>query len=118
MKRKPKKPEDPRRRIVAAAAEVFAARGFDGARIEEIAERARINKALLYYHVGDKERLYFAVLAGCLADVTAGPAQRLAGPRGRRPGRARPEGHRRARRRPVCRPADRRRLLSTDAGGA
>jgi TetR/AcrR family transcriptional regulator len=53
---------DPHQRIVAAAAEVFAARGFDGARIDEIAERAGINKAMLYYHVGDKERLYAAVL--------------------------------------------------------
>ena len=53
---------DPHERIVTAAAEVFAARGFDGARIDEIAERAGINKAMLYYHVGDKERLYSAVL--------------------------------------------------------
>src|SRR5688572_10536893 len=53
---------DPHERIVAAAAEVFASRGFDGARIDEIAERAGINKAMLYYHVGDKERLYSAVL--------------------------------------------------------
>ena len=50
-------------RIVAAAAEVFARRGFDGARIDEIAERAGVNKAMLYYHVGDKERLYSTVLA-------------------------------------------------------
>jgi len=53
---------DPHERIVAAAAEVFAARGFDGARIDEIAERAGINKAMLYYHVGDKEQLYGVVL--------------------------------------------------------
>lgn len=53
---------DPHERIVAAAAEVFASSGFDGARIDEIAERAGINKAMLYYHVGDKERLYSAVL--------------------------------------------------------
>jgi AcrR family transcriptional regulator len=49
-------------RIVGAAAEVFARRGFEGARIDEIAERAGVNKAMLYYHVGDKERLYTAVL--------------------------------------------------------
>lgn len=54
--------DDPHERIVAAAAEVFASRGFDGARIDEIAERAGINKAMLYYHVGDKEQLYAAVL--------------------------------------------------------
>jgi AcrR family transcriptional regulator len=54
--------EDPHQRIVAAAAEVFAARGFDGARVDAIARRAGINKAMLYYHVGGKERLYAAVL--------------------------------------------------------
>ena len=64
MKKRPRrvKPADPHQRIVAAAAHVFAARGFEGARVDEIAERAGINKAMLYYHVGDKERLYAAVL--------------------------------------------------------
>ena len=52
----------PHQHIVAAAADVFASRGFEGARIDEIAERAGVNKAMLYYHVGDKERLYSAVL--------------------------------------------------------
>jgi len=56
----------PQARIVAAAAKVFAARGFEGARIDEIAERAGINKAMLYYHVGDKERLYSAVMLECI----------------------------------------------------
>ena len=53
---------DGRQRILAAAAETFASVGFDGARIDDIAERARVNKAMLYYHVGDKESLYTAVL--------------------------------------------------------
>jgi len=81
MKRKQKTPEDPGRRIISAAAEVFAAKGYDGARIEEIAERAGINKAMLYYHVGDKARLYAAVLVesldralGLLRQATAGRA--------------------------------------------
>jgi AcrR family transcriptional regulator len=57
---------DPRARIVAAAGAEFAARGFDGARIDAIARRAGINKAMLYYHLGGKERLYAAVLVGCI----------------------------------------------------
>lgn len=53
---------DTRARILAAAGEVFAQIGFSGARVDDIAERAGINKAMLYYHVGDKEHLYEVVL--------------------------------------------------------
>jgi TetR/AcrR family transcriptional regulator len=53
---------DPHERILAAAAAVFANRGFEGARIDEIAAQAGVNKAMLYYHVGDKSRLFAAVL--------------------------------------------------------
>jgi AcrR family transcriptional regulator len=53
--------------ILEAAAEVFAGKGFDGARIEEIARRARVNKAMLYYHVGDKKALYDAVVGSIQA---------------------------------------------------
>jgi AcrR family transcriptional regulator len=48
--------------ILDAAAELFADRGFDGARVDEIARAARVNKATLYYQIGDKEALYHAVL--------------------------------------------------------
>lgn len=53
---------DPRERIVASAIEVFAERGKFGARMEEIAARARINKAMLYYYYSSKENLYREVL--------------------------------------------------------
>jgi TetR/AcrR family transcriptional regulator len=51
-----------RQRILDAASAVFAADGFGGARVDEIARRAGVNKALLYYHVGNKQVLYTAVL--------------------------------------------------------
>jgi TetR/AcrR family transcriptional regulator len=54
--------ESARGRIIGAAAEVFAEKGFEGARVDEIARRAGINKAMLYYHLGDKKTLYGAVL--------------------------------------------------------
>jgi TetR/AcrR family transcriptional regulator len=50
--------------ILAAAERVFAASGFAGARIDAIAAAAGVNKALLYYYFGSKERLYIAVLEG------------------------------------------------------
>jgi AcrR family transcriptional regulator len=58
------RPPEPgtRERILVAAGEVFAATGFAGARVDEIADRAGVNKAMLYYYVGDKEQLYAAVL--------------------------------------------------------
>lgn len=60
--RKPVIEADTRERILAAAAEVFASIGFAGARVDEIAARAGVNKAMLYYHVGDKDKLYATVL--------------------------------------------------------
>ncbi len=52
----------PRDAILDAASSVFAETGFAGARVDEIARRAGVNKAMLYYHVGDKAVLYHAVL--------------------------------------------------------
>jgi len=45
-------------RILEAATAEFAARGYDGARIEAIARRAGVNKALLYYYFPNKGELY------------------------------------------------------------
>ena len=49
-------------RILAAAALEFAERGFAGARVDRIARRARVNKAMLYYHFKSKDRLYRTLL--------------------------------------------------------
>src|SRR6186997_1313474 len=58
----------PRRRrvtpdqILNAAAIEFAERGFAGARVDRIAKRARVNKAMLYYHFKSKQGLYRTLL--------------------------------------------------------
>jgi AcrR family transcriptional regulator len=48
--------------ILAAAENVFAKSGFAGARTEEIAGYAGVNKAMLYYYFKSKEHLYHAVV--------------------------------------------------------
>ena len=51
-----------RQKILDAASPAFAEEGFAGARVDEIASRAGVNKAMLYYHIGDKRALYGEVL--------------------------------------------------------
>jgi AcrR family transcriptional regulator len=51
-----------RKKILDASSAVFAEDGFAGARVDAIAQRAGVNKAMLYYHVGDKRALYGEVL--------------------------------------------------------
>jgi AcrR family transcriptional regulator len=54
-------PGSTKARILAAAEEVFAARGFSGASTREIAARAGVNISSLHYHWESKETLYFTV---------------------------------------------------------
>ena len=62
----PKKPDDVLASIIGAAIKNFAEKGYEGARVDEIAHDAGVNKATIYYHVGDKEALYKAVLSQVL----------------------------------------------------
>jgi AcrR family transcriptional regulator len=55
-------PERSRERILAAALQEFADKGFAGARVDFIARRAAINKRMLYHYFGNKEGLFRAVL--------------------------------------------------------
>lgn len=58
----PKLSNDRALRIVAAAREEFARRGFAGARVDQIARRAGVNKQLLFYYYHSKRGLFQAVL--------------------------------------------------------
>lgn len=61
---KPKRKQDPdasRARILEAAANEFGRSGYAGARVEEIAKRARMSPRMLYHYFGSKEQLYAAV---------------------------------------------------------
>lgn len=48
-------------KIIEAAKEVFIKKGMDGARMQEIADEAGINKALLHYYFRSKEKLFDAI---------------------------------------------------------
>lgn len=57
-----KKSEITKNKILVAAEEAFAAKGLYGARVDEIAEIAEVNKRMIYAHYGSKENLYIAVI--------------------------------------------------------
>lgn len=56
-------PARTRERILTAALREFSAKGFAGARVDRIAQRARINKRMLYHYFGNKESLFREILA-------------------------------------------------------
>ncbi|MES2633917.1 MAG: TetR/AcrR family transcriptional regulator [Pseudomonadota bacterium] len=55
--------------ILAAARDEFAESGLGGARMDRIAERAGLNKRLIYYYFQDKEKLFQAVLEQAYIDI-------------------------------------------------
>ena len=65
--------EDPatKARVLRAATELFAERGFHGTKVRDIAERAGANVAAGHYHFGSKRDLYVEVLRETFAQVRA-----------------------------------------------
>jgi AcrR family transcriptional regulator len=67
-----KKRDATKQRIFDASIKTFAQKGFAGARMDEIARQAKVNKATIYYHIGDKRTLYEQILKkifGGVADL-------------------------------------------------
>jgi TetR/AcrR family transcriptional regulator len=63
---------DPSRdRVFAAAVTAFAAHGFAGTSVDRIADAARLNKAMIYYHFGSKAGLYREILRDMFGAVGA-----------------------------------------------
>ncbi len=67
------KPDDTRTRLLEAAGEVFAERGFQAATVREICGRAEANLAAVNYYFGDKQRLYLDVVAYAHRGLSAQP---------------------------------------------
>ena len=77
MSKPASKPPEPRLRdadrsqkdILDAACAEFAAHGLGGARMDRIAERAAVNKRLIYYYFASKESLFLSVLVRAYAGI-------------------------------------------------
>ena len=68
---RPKSPSpDTRTRILAAAAAEFGVHGFAATTVDRIARRARVNKAMIYYHFPNQRALYTCILRDVFAPIT------------------------------------------------
>lgn len=64
----PRDPDATRKRILAAAKAEFARKGLGGARVDDIASRAKANKRMLYHYFGNKEALFRRTLEDAYGD--------------------------------------------------
>lgn len=55
--------------LMAAAVAQFARKGFEGARVDEIASQAGLNKQLVYHYFGSKQGLYLAALESVYVQI-------------------------------------------------
>jgi TetR/AcrR family transcriptional regulator len=83
-------PEATKARILAAALREFSAKGISGARVDAIADRAKVNKRMLYYYFESKDGLFREILrrrlherAGALRTPAVADPDRLAERTGR-----------------------------------
>jgi TetR/AcrR family transcriptional regulator len=60
-----------RHKLLVAARREFAQSGLAGARVDDIAARAGVNKQLVYHYFGDKDALYLAVLEWVYEEIRA-----------------------------------------------
>jgi len=58
-----------RAELLEVATEVFSEHGYSGARVDEIAERTRTTKRMIYYYFGGKEQLYLATLEAAYREI-------------------------------------------------
>jgi AcrR family transcriptional regulator len=72
------KPGKTAEKILTAARAVFAENGYSGTHMDEIAARAGVNKATLYYQIGDKDTLYANVIHQVLGNIAHGIAEAVA----------------------------------------
>ena len=64
--------------ILEAAKKVFLAKGFDGARMQEIADEAKINKSLVHYYFRSKDKLFDAIFEEAFSQFIPKVAETMA----------------------------------------
>ena len=64
-----KKTENTEQKIIQAARTIFLKKGMDGARMQEIADEAGINKSLLHYYFRSKEKLFDKVFTDTFSSI-------------------------------------------------
>ena len=55
--------------LLMAATHLFAARGYDGVSVAQIAQRAGVTKALINYHFGGKHKLYLTIMTDTFSEI-------------------------------------------------
>ncbi len=68
-----------RARILAAASDEFGALGFAAATVDRIARRARVNKAMIYYHFSNKRALYTCIIREVFGPIAVRVREAAAG---------------------------------------
>ena len=61
--------KNPKQKILGAALKEFASKGYGGARMDKIAKRAKMNKAMLFYYFSSKNNLYQTVVKQAFSKV-------------------------------------------------
>jgi AcrR family transcriptional regulator len=71
--------EQTRKRLLAAAARLFAKNGFDATSVDDVAEEAGFSKGALYYNFASKDELFEALVDDSVAQMITGLEAALAG---------------------------------------
>lgn len=68
-KRADRDPTATRDALLSAGTELFARRGFEGTKVDQLADQAGVNKAMISYHFGGKRGLYNEILGETFAEA-------------------------------------------------
>lgn len=77
-----KKSEITKAKLVETAKELFLEKGFDGLKMQELADKAGMNKGLLHYYFKSKESLFKAIFSEAMSSIFEGASEILTSNKG------------------------------------